>query len=230
MRSGELDLEEEIRKVTEGVDTALKLDDDKEPAQKLAEEPEAVGFPLRQDSGSDTEDAQKSIPKGVVSRMAKAIQGQDQEIGTDIKDDRGREGRTVNGSEGAPKDAVDFRIEAKKKIQLAAQGAATPLDEVAIIFDPKAPVAEKKVEDPKTEGLLTGVSRYEGSSDPDVGGDPTPSNNKQETVASKETSSSRTQLHSTSTATQDVPSTEKKEATPPSKETGDKASSDDAKL
>ncbi|CCF38761.1 Sir2 family protein [Colletotrichum higginsianum] len=162
---GEDDLEEEIRRVTEGVDTALRLDDDDgEPADKAAEKPaeesEEVGFSLRPDGGSDTEDAQSSIPKGVVSRMSKALQGE-AEIGTDIKDDRGREGRTVNGSEGAPKDALDFRVEAKKKIQLAVQGMATPLDEVAIVFDSQAPVAEIKDDDPKTQDPLTGVSRYE---------------------------------------------------------------------
>ncbi|KAL2876117.1 Sir2 histone deacetylase Hst2 [Colletotrichum sp. CLE4] len=169
---GEEDLEEEIRRVTEGVDTALKLDDkeeeeeDEEPAAKSTKEEEEVGFPLRQDGGSDTEDAQKSIPEGVVQRMSKAIQGQGGEIGKDIKDDRGREGRFINGSEGAPQDAKDFRIEAKKKIQLAAQGAATPLDEVAIIFDSNAPVAEMKHENPKSADLLSGVSRYEETSAP----------------------------------------------------------------
>ncbi|KXH41675.1 Sir2 family protein [Colletotrichum salicis] len=161
---GEEDLEEEIRRVTEGVDTALKLDDKEEE-----EEEEEVGLPLRQDGGSDTDDAQKSIPEGVVQRMSKAIQGQGGEIGTDIKDDRGREGRFINGSEGAPQDAKDFRIEAKKKIQLAAQGAATPLDEVAIIFDSNAPVAEMKHEDPKSADLLNGVSRYEETSAPAAG-------------------------------------------------------------
>ncbi|KAK1506480.1 [Colletotrichum costaricense] len=173
---GEDDLEEEIRRVTEGVDTALKLDDDKDDetegdATENTKETEEVGFPLRQDGGSDTEDAQKSIPEGVVQRMSKAIQGQGGEIGTDIKDDRGREGRTVNGSEGAPQDAKDFRIEAKKKIQLAAQGAATPLDEVAIVFDASAPVAEMKHEDPKSAELLSGVSRYEETSAPAAGVD-----------------------------------------------------------
>ncbi|KXH42552.1 ATP synthase F0 [Colletotrichum nymphaeae SA-01] len=173
---GEDDLEEEIRRVTEGVDTALKLDDDKdeekdEDAAETTKETEEVGFPLRQDGGSDTEDAQKSIPEGVVQRMSKAIQGQGGEIGTDIKDDRGREGRTVNGSEGAPQDAKDFRIEAKKKIQLAAQGAATPLDEIAIVFDASAPVAEMKHEDPKSSELLRGVSRYEETTAPAAGVD-----------------------------------------------------------
>ncbi|KAK1985382.1 Sir2 family protein [Colletotrichum cereale] len=161
---GEVDLEEEIRRVTEGVDAALKLDDDKKPAdtpaQKPLEESEQVGFSLRPDGESDTEDAQKSIPKGVVSRMSKALEGE-AEIGTDIKDDRGREGTIIDGSQGEPQDARDFRIEAKKKIQLAMQGMATPLDEVAIVFDSKAPVAEIKDEDPKTQDELTGVSRYE---------------------------------------------------------------------
>ncbi|OHE99738.1 Sir2 family protein [Colletotrichum orchidophilum] len=161
------DLEEEIRRVTEGVDIALKLDDNEEEdaAAEPTKDSEEVGSPLRQDGGSDTEDAQNSIPKGVVQRMSKAIQGQE-EIGTDIKDDRGREGRTINGSEGAPQDAKDFRVEAKRKIQLAAQGAATPLDEVAVIFDSTAPVAKMKHEDPKSADLLSGVSRYEETSAP----------------------------------------------------------------
>ncbi|KAJ0317784.1 hypothetical protein COL5a_010972 [Colletotrichum fioriniae] len=205
---GEDDLEEEIRRVTEGVDTALKLDDDKddekeEHAAEATKETEEVGFPLRQDGGSDTEDAQKSIPAGVVQRMSKAIQGQGGEIGTDIKDDRGREGRTVNGSEGAPQDAKDFRIEAKKKIQLAAQGAATPLDEVAIVFDASAPVAEMKHEDPKSAELLSGVSRYEETSAPAAGVD-------------KESTSAKAEPALASTTAQEAPGSLEKEEKPSS--------------
>ncbi|KAF6822694.1 NAD-dependent protein deacetylase hst2-1, partial [Colletotrichum musicola] len=135
---GEADLEEEIRKVTEGVDTALRLDDkDFGSGDEDAPEPKDV------DAKSDDIDASKPT-------------AQQAEIGTDIKADRGREGTTVTGSDG---DAEDFRAEAKRKIQLAAQGAATPLDEVAVVFDPSAPVAEKK-----DDALLSGPSRYEGAS------------------------------------------------------------------
>ncbi|GKT42535.1 NAD-dependent protein deacetylase hst2-1 [Colletotrichum spaethianum] len=224
---GEDDLEEEIRKVTEGVDAALKLDDDKEPAkstEKPLEDSEEVGFSLRPDGESDTEDARKNIPKGVVSRMSKALQGE-AEIGIDIKDDRGREGRTVNGSEGAPKDAQDFRIEAKRKIQLAIQGMATPLDEVAIVFDSQAPVAEIKDEDPKTQDQLTGLSRYEQvpapGTDVDAEGYVPPS---------KGANSTESQSTSTASTTPAQTTTDKKEELSSSKATDDKSPSDGAKL
>ncbi|KAK1999782.1 Sir2 family protein [Colletotrichum falcatum] len=156
---GETDLEEEIRRVTEGVDTALKLDDKKpaeEPAQKPLETSHQAGPSPSSDGESDTEDAQEAV----APRMSKAAQGE-AEIGTDIKDDRGREGTIIDGSQGEPQDALDFRIEAKKKIQLAMLGMATPLDEVAVVFDRKAPVAEMKKEEPETKDELSGVSRYE---------------------------------------------------------------------
>ncbi|KZL83881.1 sir2 family protein, partial [Colletotrichum incanum] len=223
---GEDDLEEEIRRVTEGVDTALKLDDDKEPAEKSTEKPleesEEAGFSQRPDGESDTEDAQKNIPKGIVSRMSKALQGE-AEIGTNIKDDRGREGRTVNGSEGAPKDAQDFRVEAKRKIQLAVQGMATPLDEVAIVFDSKAPVAEIKDEDPKTQDQLTGVSRYQQTPAPGTDVDA-----EGYVPPSKEASSFESQFTSTASTTQ--PQTTAKKEEPSSSKGTEKSPSDGAKL
>ncbi|KAE9583039.1 NAD-dependent protein deacetylase hst2-1 [Colletotrichum fructicola] len=205
---GDEDLEEEIRKVTENVGSALKLDDDKE-------EPDVVGASLRQDGGSDTEDAQQTIPKGTVSRVTKALEA---EVGTDIKDDRGREGHTVSGSEGAPQEATDFRAEAKKKIQLAAQGAATPLDEVAVVFDPNAPVAAKK-DTAADEALTSGPARYEPttSSEPATTSESTPADTP--STSSKET--------------QDVPTTTDKtaEAAPPKAlEAEEKKTPDDAKL
>ncbi|OLN96520.1 NAD-dependent protein deacetylase hst2-1 [Colletotrichum chlorophyti] len=220
---GQDDLEEEIRKVTEGVDTALKLDDDEESAGKSAPELESVD-PLRRDSESETEDAQQSIPKGVVSRMSKALQGQEADVGADIKEDRGREGHTINGSEGAPKDAQDFRIEAKKKIQLAALGAATPLDEVAVVFDPTAPVAEKKDEVcDSQESLVTGPARYETSSGADADATTVES-------GSEEFPKSATSTNSTSAAVRNVSSTETQDTTSVSKKAEDGRPSDDAKL
>uniref|UniRef100_L2FS49 Nad-dependent deacetylase sirtuin-2 n=1 Tax=Colletotrichum fructicola (strain Nara gc5) TaxID=1213859 RepID=L2FS49_COLFN len=167
------------------------------------------------DGGSDTEDAQQTIPKGTVSRVTKALEA---EVGTDIKDDRGREGHTVSGSEGAPQEATDFRAEAKKKIQLAAQGAATPLDEVAVVFDPNAPVAAKK-DTAADEALTSGPARYEPttSSEPATTSESTPADTP--STSSKET--------------QDVPTTTDKtaEAAPPKAlEAEEKKTPDDAKL
>ncbi|KAK2048779.1 Sir2 family protein [Colletotrichum somersetense] len=220
---GDADLEEEIRRVTEGVDTALKLDDDKkpadEPAQKPLEKSDQAGSSPRPDRESNTEDAQRSAP----SRMSKAIQGE-AEIGTDIKDDRGREGRIIDGSQGAPQDAQDFRIEAKKKIQLAMQGMATPLDEVAVVFDSKAPVAKIKGEDPKTKDELTGVSRYDekpaSGSDADAEGYFPPS---------KETGSVESHSATTASTAHVQTATDKREE--PSSSTGpeEKSPSDSAK-
>ncbi|KAF6804830.1 NAD-dependent protein deacetylase hst2-1 [Colletotrichum sojae] len=148
---GEADLEEEIRKVTEGVDTALRLDD----KDSVSGDDEEVSNPNDIDA-----DASKT-PKSKDIDASKPAPPQQAEIGTDIKADRGREGTTVTGTDG--EDAEDFRAEAKRKIQLAALGAATPLDEVAVVFDPSAPVAEKK-----EDALLSGPSRYEGASGVDA--------------------------------------------------------------
>ncbi|TDZ21193.1 NAD-dependent protein deacetylase hst2-1 [Colletotrichum orbiculare MAFF 240422] len=195
---GDFDLEEEIRKVTEGVDTALKLDDDKDDKDERNYEPEAIAVPLRQDGDSATENAQDSVPKAVVSRMVKAIQGQEAEVGIDIKEDRGREGHTINGSEGAPKEATDFRAEAKRKIQLAALGAATPLDEVAVIFDPNAPVAEMKGDASEShDDLVSGPARY----------DPSPVSASGPPDASAQETSTATTAAPSSVSTTDVPST-----------------------
>ncbi|KDN70778.1 putative Sir2 family protein [Colletotrichum sublineola] len=224
---GEADLEEEIRRVTEGVDTALKLEDDKKPADKPGqgpvEEPDQVEPSPSSSGESHTEDAQKSSPKGAVSRMSKAQQGE-AEIGTDIKDDRGREGRIIDGSQGEPQDARDFRIEAKKKIQLAMQGMATPLDEVAVVFDSKAPVADIKEEDPETKDRLTGVSRYEKKPTPDTNVDA-----EGYFPPSEEASSLESQLPTTASTAHAQATTNKKEE--PSSSTGpeEKAPSDGAK-
>ncbi|KAL0937505.1 NAD-dependent protein deacetylase hst2-1 [Colletotrichum truncatum] len=213
---GDEDLEEEIRKVTEGVDAALKLDDDSDST------PEAVETPAKEEEGSGSEDTQQTTPKGSVSQALEAVKDQKAEIGTDIKNDRGREGRTVHGSEGAPKDATDFRAEAKKKILLAAQGAATPLEEVAIVFDPKTPKVEKKDELFKeSDALVSGVARYETTSGSDA---------KSEEL-SKDTAASKVDTPSTSKATEtsSTPTAEKKEVSS-SKEAEETKSSDDAKL
>ncbi|KAF9879497.1 ATP synthase F0 [Colletotrichum karsti] len=212
---GDEDLEEEIRKVTEGVDTALRLDDDKKH--------ESVGSPAQQDDSSDTEDVQPSIPKAAAPPVTKDLEA---EVGTDIKEDRGREGHIIDGSEGAPKDATDFRAQAKKKIQLAAQGMATPLDEVAVIFDPNAPVAEKKNETSASpDALVSGPARYE----PATEAEPTPSaTGPTSTPSSKETQDAST-TDKTEAAPQDASTTDKTEAAP-QKETEEKKSPDDSKL